>query len=152
MLIITKKATISGRRTIVISASLNCQYLLLLRYSLSLAQAASLLRFLDHTIRHTHSHKHTHTQTGSTPLDEWSARRKDRTYTTHNKYKRRKSRPIVRFEPAIPAIQLPQTAWPAERNFIRHTFYVRTAAAWLLRSRVRVPLRACKFFCCFVLF
>jgi hypothetical protein len=33
----------------------------------------------------------------------------DATYTTHNKHKRRTSMPSTGFEPAIPAIQWPQT-------------------------------------------
>ena len=43
-----------------------------------------------------------------TPLDEWSARRRDLYLTTHNIYKRHTSMPPVGFEPAIPASDRPQ--------------------------------------------
>jgi hypothetical protein len=67
--------------------------------------------------------------------------------------------PTLRFEPAIQTIQLPQTARPADLNVVRHTFYVRLTATdkrgsagfWLLRSQVRIPLRAWMFVCCFCL-
>ena len=39
------------------------------------ATASSFTRFLDHTL---------HTTVGTTPLDEWSARRRDLYLTTHN--------------------------------------------------------------------
>jgi hypothetical protein len=56
-------------------------------------------------------HDHTQTQTtlGTTPLDEWSARRRDLYLTTHNTHKRQTSMPPVGFEPAIPASERPQT-------------------------------------------
>ena len=40
---------------------------------------------------------------GRTPLDDWSARRKDLCLTTHNTHKRQISMPPAGFEPAIPA-------------------------------------------------
>ena len=46
------------------------------RYSPKRARASSFLRFLDHT--------HWHTTVGRTPLDEWSARRRDLYLTIHN--------------------------------------------------------------------
>jgi len=39
---------------------------------------------------------------GRTPLDEWSARRKDLYLTTHNTHKREISMPSAGFEPAVP--------------------------------------------------
>ena len=42
------------------------------------------------------------------PLDEWSARRRDRYLTTHNTHKKRTIMLPVGFEPAIPASQRPQ--------------------------------------------
>jgi len=45
------------------------------RYSPTRAQAVSWVRYLDHTRLDTHTHTHTH---GRTPLNEWSARRRDR--------------------------------------------------------------------------
>ena len=56
----------------------------------------------SHTTRHTNTHTHTHTA-GSTPLDEWSARRVCVTYTKHNIHNRQISIPSAGFEPAIPA-------------------------------------------------
>ena len=64
------------------------------RNSPTRARAASFLRFLDHT--------HWHITEGRTPLDEWSARRRDLYVTTHNTHNRQT------FEPAIPASDRPQ--------------------------------------------
>jgi hypothetical protein len=50
-----------------------------------------------------------HTTLGRTPLDEWSARRRDLYLTTHNTHKRQTSMPPAGFESAIPASELPQT-------------------------------------------
>jgi hypothetical protein len=50
-----------------------------------------------------------HATLGRTPLDQWSARRRDLHMTTHNTVKRRKSIPSAGFEPAIPASERPQT-------------------------------------------
>jgi hypothetical protein len=50
-----------------------------------------------------------HTTVGRTPLDEWSARRRDTYLTTHNTHNTEASMPPVRFEPAIPASKTPQT-------------------------------------------
>jgi len=65
------------------------------------ARASSLSRFLDHTQRRT--------TVGRTPLDEWSARRRDLYLTTHNTHNRQTSMPPVGFEPTIAASQRPQT-------------------------------------------
>ena len=65
------------------------------------ARASSFLRFLDQTQRRT--------TVGRTPLDEWSARRRDLYLTTHNNHKRQTSMPPVGFEPTIPASERPQT-------------------------------------------
>ena len=48
--------------------------------------ASSFLRFLDHTQRRT--------TVGRTPLDAWSARRRDLYLTTHNTYSRQISMPL----------------------------------------------------------
>ena len=53
-------------------------------------------------------HLNTHTL-GRTPLDEWSARRRDLYLTTHSTHKRQPSMPLEGFEPAIPASERPQT-------------------------------------------
>ena len=66
------------------------------------AQAASLLRFLDHTELDTFTHKHTHTvrllSINDQPVTEAA------TYTTHSKHNRT-SMPLAGFEPAIPAVK-----------------------------------------------
>ena len=64
------------------------------------ARASSFTRFLDHTQRRT--------TVGRTPLDEWSARRRDLYPTTHNTHNRQTSMPPVAFEPIISAGERPQ--------------------------------------------
>jgi hypothetical protein len=50
-----------------------------------------------------------HTTLGRTPLDKWSARRRDLVYlTTHNTHKRQTSMQPAGFEPTIPASERPQ--------------------------------------------
>jgi hypothetical protein len=61
----------------------------------------SFLRFLDHTQRRT--------TVGRSPLDEWSARRRDLYLTTHDTHNRQTSMPPVGFEPTISAGERPQT-------------------------------------------
>ena len=58
------------------------------------------LMFLDHTKRHT--------TFGRTPLDEWSARRRDLYLKTHDTHNRQISMPPVEFEPTISAGERPQ--------------------------------------------
>jgi hypothetical protein len=70
-----------------------------LRNSTHCARASSFPRFLDHTL---------HTTVGRTPLDEWSARRRD-LYLTHNTHNRQTSMPPVRFKPTTSADERPQT-------------------------------------------
>ena len=65
------------------------------------AMGSSFLRFLDHTQRRI--------TVGMTPLDEWSARRRDLYLTTHNTHNRQTSMTPVRFEPTISACERPQT-------------------------------------------
>jgi len=64
------------------------------------AMATSVLRFLDHTQRRT--------TVGRTPLDEWSARRRDLYVTTHNSHKRQTSIPLAGFEATISAGEWPK--------------------------------------------
>jgi len=52
------------------------------------------------------SHSVTHTTLGKTPLDEWSARRRDLYLTTHNTHNRQTSMSPAGFEPTIPASEL----------------------------------------------
>ena len=63
--------------------------------------ASSFLMFLDHTQRRT--------TVGRTPLDEWSARRRDLYLTIHNTHNRKTSIPPVGFELTIAAGERPQT-------------------------------------------
>jgi hypothetical protein len=63
--------------------------------------ASSLTRFLDHTQRRT--------TVGRTPLDEWSARRRDLYLTTHNTHNKQIPMLLVGFEPTISAGERPQT-------------------------------------------
>ena len=65
------------------------------------AMASSFMRFLDHTQRRI--------TVGRTPLDEWSARRRDLYLTTHNTHNRQTPKPPVGFEPTISAGERPQT-------------------------------------------
>ena len=46
---------------------------------------------------------------GRTPLDEWTARRRDLYLTTHNTHNRQTSMPPVGFKPTISASERPQT-------------------------------------------
>jgi len=62
------------------------------------ASVSSFTRFVDH--------KQRRTTVGRIPLDEWSARRRERTHNTHN---RQTSVPTVGFEPTISACERPQT-------------------------------------------
>jgi hypothetical protein len=63
--------------------------------------ASSFFMFLDHTQRRT--------TVGRTPLDEWSARRRDLYLTTHTIHNRQTSLPPVGFEPTISVGERPQT-------------------------------------------
>jgi hypothetical protein len=71
------------------------------RYGPTRAMASSFLRFLDHTQRRI--------TVGRTPLDEWSARRRDLYLKTHNTHNRQTSMPPVGFESTISAGERPQT-------------------------------------------
>ena len=59
----------------------------------------AFLMFLDHTQRRT--------TVGTTPLDEWSARRRDLYLITHDTHNRQISMPPVGFEPKISAGRSP---------------------------------------------
>ena len=65
------------------------------------AMASSFKRFLDHTQRRT--------TVSRTPLDEWSARRRDLYLTTHNTHNKQTSMPPAGFEPTISTGERPQT-------------------------------------------
>ena len=67
--------------------------------------------FLDHTRRRTTA--------GRTPLDEWSARRRDLYLTTRDTHNRQISMPPVGFEPTISAGE-----WPAAAHLLRSCSYL----------------------------
>ena len=79
----------------------HCLLCFLWRYGPTRAMASSFLRLLDHTQRRI--------TVGRTPLDEWSARRRDLYLTTHNTHNRQTSIPPLRFEPTISVGERPQT-------------------------------------------
>ena len=68
-------------------------YVLLWRCDPTRIMASLFLRFLDHTQRRN--------TFGRTPLDEWSALRKDLYLTTHNTHNRQTSMPPMGLEPTI---------------------------------------------------
>jgi hypothetical protein len=76
-------------------------YFFLWRCGPTRAMASSFVRFLYTTQRHN--------TVGRTPLDKWSARRRNFYLTTHNTHNRETSMPSAGFEPTIPAGERPQT-------------------------------------------
>jgi len=78
-----------------------CLYVGFWRDSPPWARDSSFTRFLDHTQRRITG--------GRTPLDEWSARRRDLYLTTHNTHNRQTSMAPVGFEPTISAGERPQS-------------------------------------------
>ena len=87
--------------TCIVYTKLRDQFVCLWRDSPQWARASPLTKFLDHTQRRT--------TVSRTPLDEWSARRRDLYLTTHNNHNRQTSMPPVGFEPTISAGERPQT-------------------------------------------
>ena len=80
--------------------------------------ASSFLRFLDHAQRRITG--------GRTPLDAWSARRRDLYLTSHNTHNRQTSMPPVGFEPTISAGEL----GPARNSGSSGQFWTRLATNW----------------------
>jgi len=78
------------------------------------ARNSSFMSFLDHTQRRT--------TVGSTPLDEWSARRRDLYLTTHNTHNRQTSMTLVGFEPTISAGERPKN-YALDRAAIQKKIY-----------------------------
>jgi len=96
-------------------------FFLLWRYDPTRVTASSFTRFLDYTWRHT--------TVGRTPLDEWSARRRDLYLTTHDTHNRQISMPLVGFKPTISAGEWPAAAdrsrdcsAPARTHAHTHTY------------------------------
>ena len=75
-------------------------FFLLWRCDPTRVMTSSFLRFLAYTQRRT--------TVGRTPLDEWSARRRDLYLTTHDTHNRQISMPPVGFEPTISVGERPQ--------------------------------------------
>ena len=84
------------------------------------------MRFPDHTQRRT--------RVGMTPLDEWSARRRDLYLTTHNTHIRQTSKPPVGFEPTISAGERPQT-YALDRAATGYIFTFKKNSVALVRKR-----------------
>ena len=111
--------------------------LLLLRGLPFLLCLYSFLLFCVHSIRqHTAlmslgvrilevSRSHSNTTFGKTPLDEWSARRRDFNLTTHDTHRIQTSFLSARFEPAFPA-----SAWPQTHDFERAAIGIGISAYW----------------------
>ena len=76
-------------------------FFLLWRFDPTRVMASSFLRFLDHTQRRS--------TVDRTPLDEWSAHRRDLYLTTHDTHNRQTSMPPVGFEHKISAGERLQT-------------------------------------------
>ena len=76
-------------------------YFLFGRTSPQWGRASTFTSFLDHTQRRT--------TVGRTPLDEWSARRRDLYLTTHNTNNSQTPTPPAGFQPPFPASERPQT-------------------------------------------
>ena len=92
------------------------------------AMTSSFLRFLDHSQRRI--------TFGRTPLDEWSARRRDLYRTTHNTHNRQTSMPPVGFKPTISA-----GVWPQNYAFDRAATVTGTPihiikALWKLKKNI----------------
>ena len=102
--------------------------------------ASSFTRFLDHTQRRI--------TVGRTPLDEWSARRRDLYLTKHNTHNRQTSMPPVGFEPTISAAERPQT-YALDRAAIgicQLCMYTQQTVSNLLFDQWRLFLFVCYIF------
>jgi hypothetical protein len=99
ILLVYKPTCFLGYRTSV--SNENCLFVCFWHDSPHWARAFSFRRFLDHKQRRTTG--------GRTPLDEWSARRRDLYLTKHNTHNRQTSMPPVWFKPTVSAGERPQT-------------------------------------------
>jgi len=95
------------------------------------ARASSFVRFLDQTQRRTAG--------GMTPLDEWSARRRDLYMTTHNTHNRKTSMSLVGFEPTsrlASGCQVAYATWQRPTTARPTTFHVCKTRACLCSFRL----------------
>ena len=93
------------------------------------ARISSFTRFLDHTRC---------TIVGRTPLDEWSALRRDHYLTAHNTHNRQTSMPPVEFEPTISAGErplVPEETHVGYRIFDSSVTVMERSWAWSLGDR-----------------
>ena len=90
------------------------------------------LMFLDHTQRRS--------TVGRTPLDEWSARRRDLYLTTHDTHNRQISMPPVGFEPTISAGERPAAARllrsPIPVDYISQDMWMFPSWGWEVRNSI----------------
>ena len=82
------------------------QFLSNILYFFVVRQPHSVLGIVVHITR---SHTVGYSKLGRTPLDEWSARRRDLYLTTHNTQNRKTSTLPTGFDPAVQAVEQPQT-------------------------------------------
>jgi len=85
-----------------------------------------------------------HTTVGRTPLDEWSAQRRDLYLTTRNTHNRQTFMPPAGFEPTVPASERPHThAWIDAVAYINWSFSFRSPIAVHTARRHTVWLPFC---------
>jgi len=126
-------------RTVPMSIPLSLS-LSLWRCGRTRAMACSFLRFLDHT--------QLCITFGRTPLDEWSARRRDLYLKKHNTHNKQASMPPVGFEPTISAGERPQThvldrAATGTGFYVHHQeFFSLCTQQWCMSYRFADSLRA----------
>jgi len=83
-----------------------CRWSWVPKYFLHGTTAMASLDLCNVEVPRSHSR---HTTFGRTPLDRWSARRRDLYLTTHNTHERQKTMPPAGFEPTIQACERPLT-------------------------------------------
>ena len=85
------------------------------------------------------SHSVIQTTLGLTPLNEWSARRRDLYLTTHNNHKWQTSIPTAEFEPAIPSSKRPQNSRFMQMSYEANSFSVTKILALFGTRRLIAP-------------
>ena len=90
-----------------------------------------IVMFLDHTQRRS--------TVGRTPLDEWSARRRDLYLTTHDTHNRKIPMPPVGFEPTISAGERPQAArLLRSRNLVNEEVLALWGLMWQNKNKLLI--------------